>query len=159
MGETCEYYLFKENDYYCVYREKYLDSDTVKKYCWGYNHDDCEYYKQSPAYSSGSCFLTSACVKAKGLSDDCEELTILRSYRDTYVKGIDKGSTLILEYYQYAPSIVEKINENTDHLSIWLNLYERLILPCVMYIKEQRYNEALDLYKQAFLELKEKYCI
>lgn len=38
--------------------------------------------KSSLKESSG-CFLTSACVKYKGLSDDCKELTELRQFRDT----------------------------------------------------------------------------
>ena len=43
--------------------------------------------------SSGTdgCYLTSACVMAKGLPDHCEELETLRVFRDEYLAGQPGG--------------------------------------------------------------------
>jgi hypothetical protein len=57
------------------------------------------------------CFLTTACVKYYGLPDDCKELTILRQFRDHYMKEFKEGRQAIQEYYHLAPKIVEEICE------------------------------------------------
>ena len=113
MAEECEYYYY-DSGYSCrLKREKEgnssIDSDTVYKYCWGYHYENCPRYK---ARSSGGCFLTSACVEAKGLTDNCRELMVLRTFRDTYLKNRECGCLDICEYYHVAPTIVEKIKLN-----------------------------------------------
>lgn len=46
-------------------------------------YDNTEDSKSSSSNNNSSgCYLTSACVNAKGLPDDCEELTVLRNFRD-----------------------------------------------------------------------------
>ena len=48
----------------------------------------------------GACFLTTACVQYAGLEDDCEELTIMRNFRDDYLLRQDSGKQLVEEYYR-----------------------------------------------------------
>jgi len=60
------------------------------------------------------CYLTTACVKYKGLDDDCEELTVLRYFRDTYLMEKPNGKAMIDMYYKQAPCILHNIaKENT----------------------------------------------
>ena len=56
---------------------------------------------------SGSCYLTSACMKyfQENFDDNCYELTVLRWFRDNFVSKED-----IKHYYDVAPIIVENIN-------------------------------------------------
>ena len=56
---------------------------------------------------SGSCYLTSACMKyfQEKFDDNCYELTVLRWFRDNFVSKED-----IKHYYEVAPIIVENIN-------------------------------------------------
>lgn len=56
------------------------------------------------------CLLTTACVRARGLGDDCIELQTLRTFRDEYVKGLPGGQEAIREYYEIAPAIVRAID-------------------------------------------------
>ena len=56
---------------------------------------------------AGTCFLTTACVEAENLSDDCYELNTLRNFRDSYVRGLPEGDAIISEYYDIAPKIIE----------------------------------------------------
>ena len=47
--------------------------------------------------------FTTACVKSKGLSDDCIELSTLRKFRDEYILNLENGEKDIKEYYDTAP--------------------------------------------------------
>ncbi|WP_416386257.1 CFI-box-CTERM domain-containing protein [Anaerobutyricum hallii] len=85
--------------------------------------------------SSGGCYLTSACVYAKGLPDDCHELTVLRGYRDGWLRTAPEGEALIEQYYKEAPRIVSNINERSDQKSIYEKIYEEVVCPCVEYIE------------------------
>ena len=99
------------------------------------------------------CFLTSACVHARGLPDDCEELTVLRGYRDNYLRGRIGGEEAIREYYEIAPGIVAGINQRPDAEAIWNSVYEETILPCVSMIRAGRMEEAFELYSSCTLRL------
>lgn len=57
------------------------------------------------------CYLTTACVTHKGLADDCEELTVLRHFRDTYLINKSNGKDLIAMYYNKAPYILANIHK------------------------------------------------
>lgn len=107
--------------------------------------------------SSGDdgCFLTTACVRARGLPDDCEELTILRQYRDTSLKNRNGGETDIREYYKLAPTIVDRVNQKSDAKEIWNAVYENMILPCIEMIRQNRMESAYELYKSYTLRLME----
>lgn len=99
--------------------------------------------------NSGSegCYLTSACVAAKGLPDHCEELQTLRSFRDGYLSQQPEGPAEIEQYYATAPNIVEAINQLPDAIKIWNRIYEELVKPCVQMIHANQNAEAHQLYK------------
>lgn len=99
------------------------------------------------------CFLTSACVKARGLPDDCEELTVLRRYRDSYLRNRPGGGEEIRRYYEIAPAVVKRINGREDADRIWDRVYEELVLPCVQLIRQDASEEAFRLYKAYTLAL------
>lgn len=96
---SCAYYTFRNNDYYCLKKGDYVNSDVYQRYCKNYSYDECPIYKGNP--DSGGCYLTTACVEAKGLPDDCEELTILRDFRDHWLKKQPGGAEEIAEYHQF----------------------------------------------------------
>ena len=117
------------------------------------------YEKPSSSGSSSDdgCFLTTACVSAKQLPDDCDELQTLRAYRDGYLKSRENGPEDIAEYYSCAPGIVKNINALPEADQIWTKLYESLVLPCVAFIKAGENEKAYRLYKETTLSLKEEY--
>lgn len=158
---SCPFYKFESGgwfggDYYCVKQEKAVDSDIYYKYCRNYDYKDCPIYKHEN--SSGGCFLTSACTAAHGLPDDCHELTVLRNYRDNWLKHQNDGVTLIAHYYEVAPKIVEAIDKLENRLEIYDDLYFNLVIPCVELIEKGQNEEALELYRNVTLKLEEKYC-
>ena len=105
--------------------------------------------------SDAGCFLTSACVEARGLPDDCEELTILRNYGDTYLRNMSGGDEEVLQYYRIAPTIFEHIKARNDSAEIWGKVYREMVLPCVEMIKAEKMAEAFMLYKSYTIQLAE----
>lgn len=105
----------------------------------------------------GLCFLTTACVKARNLPDDCAELNILRAFRDNYVRNLPEGERVIQEYYDIAPKIVKKINQSKNALNIWKDLYHSLVDKSVKLIQAGRKSEAYENYKSIVKELKRRY--
>lgn len=160
MKDECEYYFY-DSGYCCnVKRENRedssIDDDTVKKYCWGYHKSECPLYKDKQSSSSG-CFLTSACVEAKGLPDNCYELTVLRSFRDGYMRSTPTGSADICEYYHIAPVIVDRIKTLPNPDGIFDRIYSELVVPCVQLIEQGQNEEAYIKYKKYTKELEKLY--
>lgn len=163
MPNECEFYFY-DRDYCCALlkhsnRRYAVDSEWVHRYCWGYHYDDCPYYrnKSDLASDSSGCYLTSACVYAKGLPDDCYELETLRRFRDEYMMVIPQGQEDVQWYYAVAPLIVERINSKEDAIRKWNAIYEDLIVPCLELIEERRFAEAYAKYKAYALHLAHKY--
>ena len=103
--------------------------------------------------SSGLCFLTTACVQARGLPDDCEYLRVLREFRDHYVVSLPEGPKLIKEYYRVAPAIVRGINLGSNSLEMYFEIY-RVISYCVAAIKIGDVESALIAYMQMVVNLR-----
>jgi len=87
------------------------DSSTGK-YNSGY-HNETKTKKDS---SSGGCYLTTACMRhmQENFDDCCEELMMLRWFRDSFVSKAD-----VEHYYQTAPIVVNAINAIEDNDAIY----------------------------------------
>jgi hypothetical protein len=105
----------------------------------------------------GVCFITNACVLSLGLPDDCEELQLIRKYRDTYLRNIPGGKEIIDDYYKNAPLIVKEIDNSMDSIDIYKDIYENVIKPIVKLIKLEQYEEVLKIFISKYNELKIKY--
>lgn len=158
MAEECRYYYYQSGYCCALKREKEgsssIDSDTVHRYCWGYHYEDCPRYKAE--HSSGGCFLTSACVEAKGLPDDCYELTTLRMFRDEYLAKQECGKCEIAHYYSVAPKIVEQIKRDPDAPRILDQIYNELVVPCIIHIEQKQFSAAHQLYRNYVTMLAQK---
>lgn len=106
---------------------------------------------------TGGCFLTSACVHVRNLSDDCEELETLRNFRDSFLMASEQGCAEVKEYYAVAPRIVAAINACNDAEAVWEDLFSTVITPAVAYIKDGRLEEAHQLYRSCVLHLQTRY--
>lgn len=150
---SCPYYWW-DNHYACRKSGKDVNEDIYYKYCRNYDYDDCPIYK---GHETTGCFLTSACVEAEGLSDDCRELTILRNFRDEYLKNLPGGADEIAEYYFIAPQIVSAIRNCSDAKALFHDIYEKVVRPCVEFIEQGMNEAAHQLYRKSVLEMKAKY--
>ena len=122
-----------------------------------YKPDDKNTSSGSKGNDSGGCYLTTACVAARGLPDTCAELQTLRAFRDGVLARRPGGREEIVRYYQIAPGIVAAINQRKDAAKIWNRVYDELVEPCVQMIHEGKDEEAYRLYKVYTMELGQKY--
>jgi len=67
------------------------------------------------AYGGVQCYLTTVCCQWKGLPDDCEQLTILRAFRDECVP-----KSLVKEYYELQSKLEPLVRNSVDLLQyVW----------------------------------------
>ncbi|MGM9521741.1 MAG: CFI-box-CTERM domain-containing protein [Oscillospiraceae bacterium] len=103
------------------------------------------------------CFITTAVCEADGKPDDCEELALLRAFRDGYLRAQPDGPALIEEYYATAPMIVACIRLCDDSRVRLAQLREDYILPCVRDIRAGRLTECKDRYTEMMHTLSARY--
>lgn len=140
MGNTCGGCMALDKD------RKEVGVFSTKYWCRQFQCWRKEDQGACDAYvGSGGCFLTSACVEERGLPDDCKELTLLRYFRDEYMKKTPEGAKLVEEYYAIAPGIVEKINQRPDKKEIYDSIYKDIIT-CVGLIEAKQFEETLAIY-------------
>ena len=106
--------------------------------------------------NSGGCYLTTACVRAMGLPDDCLELNVLRNFRDRYLMSQPSGRRAVKEYYRIAPEIVQCINGREDAQSIWQATY-RDIGYAVSLILSGDFEGAFKHYQQMTSRFQDRY--
>ena len=109
------------------------------------------------SFPTPGCYLTSACVEAENLSDNCVELATLRNFRESYVLSTEEGRLDIEHYYNVAPEIVNKINTLTNSQSVFKELYNTLVVTSVELIKQGELQTAYKLYKDKSIELENTY--
>ena len=98
------------------------------------------------------CYLTTACVRHRGLADDCRELSVLRAFRDGYLSAQPHGRALIRDYYRHAPRLVRAISGSPNAHRIWEWIY-RVIRGCVRDIASGRPERAEAAYRDMVAEL------
>ncbi len=105
--------------------------------------------------SSGSsgCFITTAVCDYFGKNDDCEELTILRQYRDSWLQFQENGKELISEYYKRAPIIVSRLKASDKYSFYCQMLYDRYLLPCIELIKAKKFKDCQQLYQKMVTDI------
>lgn len=159
--------MFRDKNYYCTNINVYLveNRERYRGDMFKVSPDgSCKQFTPHPTADeigykkSGGCFLTSACVEYMGKSDDCEELTVLRGFRDGYMKSLYGGEDLIKEYYEVAPTIVEKINESREK-DKYYKYINGIIDKCVGLIGSEKNESALDEYTKMVHKLKAEFDI
>ena len=87
-----------------------------------------------------------------GLDDDCEELAVLRRFRDEYLMQLGNGPELVRIYYEHSPGIVSAIRRRDEEDEIYERLY-RIITGCVDRIKKGDNLYAYNTYRQMVVDL------
>lgn len=130
------------------------DSDSVTLVAYANNKK-----KQAHTTSSdSSCFLTTAMCNYYGKPDDCPELNQLRQFRDTWMSLSEEGRSLISEYYEIAPHIVNAIDNDSHHDQVY-EMIKKIIDQCINLIEDGDNVECLNAYKGMVATLASKYNI
>ncbi len=123
-------------------------------------HEGTGFRGKEPEKDSGSssswCFITTACARARGLPDHCEQLVILRRFRDEYVSMLPNGRQLVQEYYRFAPVIVQNIEQQPDSDRIFEEIFLQ-VEQAVQEIKAGRQSDAIATYGRLFKGLKQRF--
>lgn len=93
-----------------------------------------------------SCYISTAVYRSLDKPDDCYELTTLRKYRDTYLMESEEGRKIVEEYYNIAPTIVNRIGRRADADEIYHGIWDSYLEPCIRLIETDRKEECRDLY-------------
>ena len=119
----------------------------------GYEPSISLYVKQNS--SSGGCFITTAVCEILNLPDNCEELEILREFRDTFMTETEERQANVMEYYFIAPKIVEQISLRSNSVEIYKSILENSIQPAISAIKQGKKEVAYTIYSKMVTDLKE----
>jgi hypothetical protein len=106
---------------------------------------------------AASCFITNACLRGRGMADDCEILTRLRGFRDGYMMTAPAGEEMVAHYYNIAPRIVAAIDAELEPEPIYDAIYE-ILVDCVESVKKGAFEDGLDTYKSMVSDLTDRYC-
>jgi hypothetical protein len=107
----------------------------------------------SPQRNTG-CLVSTACTRARGLPDDCEELLTLRRFRDEYVLSLPIGPAIVEHYYSVAPALVRRIDAHEESQAIYTAAYRDMVVGCCLLINRGSRTRALATYMQEFCRLR-----
>ncbi|MCR4587423.1 MAG: hypothetical protein K5682_03340 [Lachnospiraceae bacterium] len=101
------------------------------------------------------CYITTAVCENRKMGIDCEELNLIRSFRDGYMAGSEEGRALIDEYYDIAPTIVKRIDKSSNADKVYQMILQEYILPCVDKIKTGDLSGCMSTYCKMVENLRE----
>lgn len=105
----------------------------------------------SNSSSGGSlCFITTAVCSSRGLPDDCEELQVLRAFRDS-VMTAPQYQPLVKKYYVIAPRIVKAIDALPFAGELYNYLYDKYIQVALYLIAHGHNHAAVIVYSDMVL--------
>ncbi len=105
------------------------------------------------------CYITTAVCQSLGKGDDCDELNLLRRFRDGYMMSLPQGKEMIGRYYDVAPTVVKHINRRQDAEQIYAGIWEQYIHPCMQLIAQGKNAECAQLYTQMVGTLQDQYFV
>lgn len=113
----------------------------------------------SSSESGSFCFITTAVCDYFGKADDCEELELLRNYRDKWLRNQTDGPLLIAKYYNKAPLLVSLLTTSEKYSEYCEMLLIEYIQPCIQLIKDGSFEECKKLYQKMVEVLENKLII
>lgn len=105
----------------------------------------------------GGCYITTAAIEHMGLEDHCEQLDLLRKYRDKLAEEDEQFKKIVLEYYKTAPQIVDAITNSEEKEEVLDYIYHNMVTRVLDLLKENKIDEAKALYLETYKKLKAKY--
>jgi len=115
------------------------------------------YLNPSSNSEGGDCFLTTACVTHKGLADNCTELATLRHLRQEYMVNQQEGNAMLQVYKKLGPALVNAIESADNKAEILEYMYQKMIVPAVELVKNNKPAEAISYYKMFTKALEKRY--
>lgn len=103
------------------------------------------------------CYVTTAVCRNLGKGEDCEELRLIKEFRDSYLASTKEGQALIEEYYDIAPTLVKRIAKDASAEEKYIWLWNTYLAPCVAYIRNGEPEHCKETYCSMMEELRAEY--
>ena len=117
----------------------------------------CNNHFEKKNESSSTCYLTTAMCEILNEPDNCYVLETLRSFRDNVMKNDENCTPLLEEYDVIGPQICKKLYQDEQKEVIARSMLYLRIYPAINAIKNEKYDDAIEIYKDMTELLKEKY--
>ena len=116
-----------------------------------------EFEQIQGGFKSRLCYITTAVCASLGKPDDCYELNLMRRYRDEYLVNQKGGEGIVAEYYDIAPTIVNRINRMENSEDVYADIWCRYLHPCVSMIESDNLEACRKIYTDMVYSLRRKY--
>lgn len=103
------------------------------------------------------CYVTTAVCRNLNKGEDCEELRLIKDFRDGYLSSTKEGQALIEEYYDIAPTLVKRIEKDVCAKEKYFRLWNTYLALCVAYIKAGEMENCKETYCGMIEELRSEY--
>lgn len=123
------------------------------------HYDSRGNYEGSSEDDSGSCFVTTACVRLRGLPDNCRELRALRKLRDHHMLMTATGRSNVNSYYRLAPRIVAAIEQSPNPSAELTFIYRTCVVPTVSLVEHGQFDAAQEYYEKHVRKIAARYGI
>lgn len=129
---------------------------------WGKSFQDSniiasDYDSIAQGFKRKLCYITTAICRNLNKGEDCEELLLIKDFRDNYLSATKEGRALVEEYYDIAPTLVKRIAKSAEAQEKYLWLWNTYLAPCVAYIRAGKQEECGRTYREMVEELKKEY--
>ena len=121
------------------------------------NISAADYDSINEGFKRKLCYVTTAVCRNLSKGEDCEELRLIKEFRDSYLSSTKEGRTLIEEYYDIAPTLVKRLDKDADSHAKYLWLWNTYLAPCIGYIKAGLQEECRETYCSMIEELRTQY--
>lgn len=129
------------------------------KNCYYPDDKICSNYKDREKYvPGGGCYITILVCDILGYDDKCGILETLRGFRNNIMQKNSEYQEILYEYDVAGPQIAKSLKEDND-LELVNGILDFYILPTIGYVREKKYKEAVDRYKNMTKSLEEYYGI
>lgn len=129
------------------------------KYPSGGHIEAADYESIKGGFKTKLCFVTTAVCTGLHKPQDCEEIALMKKYRDDYLFRQPDGEQTIQEYYNIAPTIVKRIAKEEKAEEVYQYLWDHYISECVTMVQDGRLQECREKYEDMMTSLKKKYLI
>ena len=116
-----------------------------------------EFEQIQGGFKSRLCYITTAVCASLGKPDDCYELNLMRRYRDEYLVNQKGGEEIVAEYYDIAPTIVNRINRMENSEDVYADIWNHYLHPCVSMIESDNLEACRKIYTDMVYSLRRKY--
>lgn len=135
-------YVRTKDHCYCTVRRQYYDLTEPK--CRYYKYDRYkDYYDLNHRW-----YIVTAIFNVLGLKDDYECISILHNFRNNILAKDSRYDDILAEYDIVGPKIASMLLEDDESVELCKKLLQVYLTRVLDYIKEEKYDQALELYIQ-----------